>query len=209
MMRTIISLFDHSGVWCKPYREAGYRVLQFDLKSGHDVRLIEHLAEDVHGILIAPPCTEFSTSGAQYWPEKDKDGRTLAALALVDAGLRAVAIYRPHFWVLENPVGRLRRWLGAPAFSFNPCDYGGWLPEDHQGVGLVPARDAYTKKTLLWGKFNPPAKKPVEPIVIRDAQRGRSYSPIHWFTGGKSERTKELRSTTPEGFSRAFFASNP
>lgn len=142
----------------------------------------------IYGVLAAPPCTDFSGSGAQYWPEKDRDGRTLFSLSLVDATMRIVAVHADTlaFWALENPVGRLRRWLGPPAFSFNPCDFG----------------DPYTKKTLLWGKFNEPKKNPVEPIKV--------CSQGSWLMklGGKSEKTKELRSITPMGFARAFYEAN-
>lgn len=150
-------------------------------------------ASRLTALSVPPPCTAFAGSGAQYWPAKDKDGRTLEGLSIVDACLRAVAIYNPDWWVLENPVGRLRRWLGPPSLSFNPCDFGGWGDES----------DAYTKKTLLWGNFQHPEKRPVEPV--------RACSQGSWVQklGGKSERTKELRSMTPNGFARAFFAANP
>lgn len=185
--KTIMSFCDYTGNWSAPYADAGYNVIRVDLKHGRDVRLIECVPGGVHGILAAPPCTAFSGSGAQYWPAKDAAGDTLTALALVDACLRAVAIYRPAWWALENPVGRLRRWLGPPSLSFNPCDYG----------------DPYTKKTLLWGQFAPLTKTPVEPE--------RVCSQGSWLMklGGKSERTKELRSATPKGFARAFFEANP
>lgn len=189
--RTILSLCDHSGVWCGPYRDAGYNVVQVDLKRGQDVRLLEYPGR-VHGILAAPPCTAFAGSGAQWWPAKDADGRTLDGLALVDACLRLVAVCRPQWWALENPVGRLRRWIGPPRMMFNPCDYG----------------DAYTKKTCLWGEFNADLRRtPVEPVMI---ERGGKRGSWMWANlGGKSERTKELRSATPAGFARAFFEGNP
>lgn len=151
------------------------------------MRLIEYIDQPIHGVLAAPDCNAFAGSGAQYWRAKDADGRTLAGLALVDACLRAVAIYRPAWWALENPVGRLRRWLGPPRYIFDPCDHG----------------DAYTKKTLLWGAFNPPARARVEPIRV-NAQGSWIQS-----LGGKSERTKELRSATPMGFAHAFCEANP
>lgn len=66
-MKTILSLCDYSGVWCAPYREAGYNVVQIDLKHGQDVRLLEFPGE-VHGILCAPVCTMFARSGA--WARK-------------------------------------------------------------------------------------------------------------------------------------------
>ena len=89
-------------------------------------------------------------------------------------------------WCLENPVGRLKRWLGEPAMYFDPCDYG----------------DPYTKKTCLWGNFNHPVKYRVEPIKV--CSQGSWIQTL----GGKSERTKELRSTTPEGFAQAFYEAN-
>lgn len=185
--RRILSLCDFSGEWSKPYREAGYEVIQLDLKHGQDIRTFPHQGKPTHGILCAPPCTAFAVSGAQYWRAKDESGETLQALALVDACLRAVAIYRPHFWALENPVGRLRRYLGPPRFTFHPCDFG----------------DPWTKKTLLWGEFNLPERTPVEPIRV--CPQGSWIQKL----GGKSDRTKELRSITPAGFAQAFFKANP
>jgi hypothetical protein len=166
--------------------------VSIDLKCGDDVRLLEHVGRPVYGILAAPPCTDFAGSGAQYWPTKDSDGRTLGSLAIVDACLRAVAIYQPTFWVLENPVGRLRRYLGPPSYIFHPSDFAGYGYE----------AERYTKKTLLWGRFNPPVKRPLEPLST-------GTSTFIMRLGGSSERTKELRSVTPLGFAQAFFEANP
>lgn len=190
--KIILSLCDYSGNWPKFYREAGYDVRCVDIKTSGDVRLYLYSNVSVYGILCAPPCTAFAGSGAQYWDAKDKDGRTLEALSIVDACLRMVAIYQPKFWALENPVGRLRRYLGPPRFTFDPCDYGGYGDES----------DAYTKKTLIWGNCNMPIKKPVPPV--------RVCSQGSWLMklGGSSERTKTLRSMTPLGFARAFYEAN-
>jgi hypothetical protein len=128
----ILSLCDYSGAWSEPYRLAGYDVRRVDLQHGRDVRLIEHLGERVHGILAAPPCDHFAASGARWWADKGEKP-LLDGLAVVDACLRAVAIYRPEWWALENPVGRLRRFLGPVAYSFDPSDFG----------------EPYTKRTCL------------------------------------------------------------
>lgn len=193
-MKTILSLFDFSGNWSNPYKEAGYKVIRIDTKLGFDILDFDtDLLDSVYGILAAPPCTDFSSSGAQYWPAKDLDGRTAYSLSLVDKVIELVEVYSPKFWVIENPVGRLsklRPALGSPWY-FNPNEFAGWLED--------PSTDQYTKKTGLWGKFNKPVKKELPAI--------KGNSPIMKL-GGKSERTKELRSMTPNGFAKAFYEAN-
>jgi hypothetical protein len=148
-----------------------------------DVRLFEWPGQ-VRGVLAAPPCTVFANSGAR-WPRSDDDYR--AALSVVDACLRIVLVTRPAWWCLENPVGSLRRWLGPYKMTFQPCDYG----------------DPWTKRTCLWGEFTPPEKTPVEPVRV--CEQGSWVQKL----GGKSARTKRLRSVTPAGFARAFYEANP
>lgn len=212
----IISLFDYSGTWPKPFLDNNYvdAIIQVDIKRGIDVLTWDYKSEvpadqfNVIGVLAAPPCTHYAGSGAQYWKAKDADGRTAENNLLMEKTLEIIDYYKPKFWSMENPVGRLRRMLrgeylpGEPQISvpdglkdtvkdiamwFNPCDYG----------------DPYTKKTLLWGQFNTDLiKTPVKPI--------RSNKQGSWLQslGGKSERTKELRSVTPPGFAHAFFQAN-
>lgn len=183
--KIILDLCGATGAWSAPYRDAGYDVRVLTLPD-HDVRWFEKPKERVYGILAAPPCTHFTVSGAQYWPEKDQDGRTLNDIGIMDACIRIIFINDPVFWALENPVGRMRKFLGDPVLIFDPCDYG----------------DPYTKKTLLWGKFNVPVKNPVE--SIRYCKQGSWLMQL----GGKSDKTKELRSMTPPGFAKAFFEAN-
>jgi site-specific DNA-cytosine methylase len=82
--RVIIDLCSGTGGWSRPYREAGYTVLSFDLLTGQDVRLIEHLGK-VHGILAGPPCTDLAASGARWWAEKGEEA-LLQALSVADDG---------------------------------------------------------------------------------------------------------------------------
>jgi site-specific DNA-cytosine methylase len=198
MKKTILSLFDYSGRWSSPYRENGYDVYTVDIKHDIDVLSLEPSEmpfDSVYGILAAPPCTDFAGSGAQYWKIKDEDGRTESSLALVDKVLSLVEYYKPEFWALENPVGRLpklRPAIGKPWY-FNPNEFAGYLLED------AALKECYTKRTGLWGHFNIPEKKPL-PVSPEG----------NWIMklGGKSERTKELRSMTPLGFSWGFYYAN-
>lgn len=120
-MRKILSLCDYSGSWSKPYVDAGYDVICIDLpRNGKDIRLLER-DDKVYGILAAPPCTCFANSGA--WVKRsDKD--MVDALSVVDACIRLAWACKPKFWCLENPVGKLVRYLGKPRMYFQPCDFG-------------------------------------------------------------------------------------
>lgn len=184
----VLDLCGGTGAWSAPYREAGYDVRNITLPE-FDVRTYQP-PPNVHGILAAPPCDHFSVSGAQYWKAKDADGRTAEALTIVDACLDIIFECQPMWWALENPVGRLKRLvpqLGEPVLRFDPCDYG----------------DPWTKKTLVWGRFRVPVKRPVEPERV--CSQGSWVQKL----GGKSEKTKRLRSITPPGFAKAFFEANP
>jgi hypothetical protein len=179
-MKTILDLCGGSGAWSRPYADAGYDVRIIDpCRDGGDVRVFQFLDEPVHGVLAAPPCTIFASSGARW---HRTEGELQEALAIVDACLRIVVVHRPEWWALENPVGTLRRYLGPPRWKFNPSDYG----------------DPYTKKTLLWGDFNIPF---VQPVVATEGSRLHRLSP--------TPDRAALRSVTPAGFAQAFFDANP
>lgn len=187
-VKTIISLCDYTGNWCKPYRDAGYTVIQVDVKHGQDVRLMRWPGV-VYGILAAPPCTMFAVAGNR-WTRSDEEIRE--ALSVVDACLRLVVVCQPVFWALENPTGKLKQYLGEPTFRFNPCDYG----------------DAYTKRTCLWGQFNAPKpSQRVDPIeVLPGYHRIDAYLKSQGHSLGTHRAA--LRSMTPMGFAQAFFEAN-
>ena len=119
--KIILDLCGGTGSWSKPYKDAGYDVRLITLPE-HDVRLYEP-PDNVYGVLAAPPCTHLAGSGARWWKAKGEEA-LLESLAIVDACLRIVTVTQPEFWCLENPVGRLVRYLWAPVMYFNPCDYG-------------------------------------------------------------------------------------
>ena len=206
-MPTILDLCGGTGSWSRPYREAGYRVVIVDpLAEGGDDWLgtvenfytallsgsLDYIADDVRGILMAPPCTEFAGSGARWWAEKEvnEPRKLVNAIATVLACMNVRDDIAPQWWAMENPVGRMRRIvkerarvdIGLFTMTFNPCDYG----------------DPWTKRTCLWGNFTIPKETPVKPT---------EGSKMHLMSPGP-ERWR-LRSATPPGFARAFFEANP
>ncbi len=187
---TVLSLCDYSGTWSQPFVDAGYNVIRYDLKLGHDIRLLPLPDVKVWGILAAPSCTIFAGSGAKY--------RCLRGVAEVEEGKSLVAACcrfvvgcKPMWWALENPGGWLADDIGPWLYSFDPCDYAGYLADS--------ACEAYTKRTYIWGAgIHKPAVKPVDPVL---------GSKMHLRYGGRTAKTKTMRSITPNGFSQAFFGA--
>ena len=181
--RVVIDLCGGTGSWSRPYIEAGYDVRIVDrLTTGEDVRLLSLPRRRPHGVLAAPPCQHFSASGARWWAKRG-DAALLEGPSIVDACLRFIVAAQPEWWVLENPEGRLRRFLGPPVFTFHPYQFGG----------------LFSKKTLLWGRFTPPTIGPV--VEPSKGKWGHRDAP-------RSDRGLK-RAMTFSGFAQAFFEANP
>ena len=203
----LISLFDYTGNASRPYKEAGWDVVQIDIKLGTDILTWNPIKAlglynkplPVTGIIAMIPCTDYALSGAKHFKKKDLDGRTAESQKLVERTRQIIQIFADYkalkFWQVENPMSRIHKlnsWLGNPVLKFDPCDYAGYDP--------IPDNSRYNKKTWLWEDFNIPEKRRIEPIT--------KDNPGWKNLGGKSERTKELRSITPLGFAYAFYEAN-
>src|SRR5580700_4102521 len=96
--RAILSLFDYTGNWSKPYREMGYEVVQIDIQNGQDIMTWNYrrLPRDYFtGILAAVPCTDFSLSGSRWFKEKDSNGNTYESMSLVYKTLAIIQWFQP------------------------------------------------------------------------------------------------------------------
>ena len=241
-MKTLLSLFDYSGNWSAPFVSAGWDVIQWDIKllAFMDLNLVDscetsfELFDSVDGILAAVPCTDFASSGAQYWKAKDADGRTDKSLDLLDQVLNLVNLYRPtdpdfieeggsFFWVIENPVGRIAklRDLGDP-FYFDPYEYAGHLNPSKRslarldkirakgGVGVTSEEAALIERLEAYTKktcLYGEFNRDLVKKPIAPVKACAQGSPL-MRKGGGGGKTKEERSFTPLGFAEAFAAAN-
>lgn len=202
MKNIVLSLFDYTGVWSNPYRENGYEVIQIDIQHGIDILEWDYKSipkNEVFGILAAVPCTDYAVSGARWFAEKDKDGRTEQSQKLVAKTKEIIDYFNPDFWVIENPISRIHKlnpWMGEPKMYFHPYEFAGYGFEDER----------YTKKTSLWGKFELPVKKSLKPNDTKRIHypRDENGKPLAWHT----IEAKNVRSATPKGFAKAFYESN-
>ena len=207
MSKIILDLCGGTGAWSKDYKEAGYIVINVTLPF-YDVLKTEIKGEyiifqggseeplavrinDIYGILASPVCTMFSLARTRAKTPRDfRQGMELV-IACLNIIWECRYDHKLAFWAMENPMGILRQFLGIPVLTFDPCDYG----------------DPYKKKTDIWGYFNIPKKNPVKPIFVTDSRGRKKYSPIH-FSTGSNQKSRMLRSITPQGFAKAFFEAN-
>lgn len=201
-MKIILDLCGGSGSWSEPYRQAGYDVRLITLPT-HDVRDYQP-PENVHGILAAPPCTQFSKA------LDPKIQRNLPqGLEIVEACLSIIDESRPAWWALENPYAILRTYLGEPKYKFHPWWFG----------------DPWTKNTALWGNFQTPERTffswdNVPKIPQLYTRPGRKKVNMIWLHKSAKSHIPEFekfdaptdadfRSLTPQKFARKFFEANP
>jgi hypothetical protein len=154
--KIVLSLFDETGIWANPWALAGYDVRTIDLAAdGVDVMDInpewfdnnmpEVAGGDVHMVLAACPCTEFSVAGNKFKPggveeKENAQQKQDDAAALVHQTMAIIDYLYPKYWAIENPVGTIERLGGLPKarLTFHPHHFG--FP--------------YSKKTLIWGNFH-------------------------------------------------------
>src|SRR3990167_6719176 len=169
MKEIILDLCGGTGSWARPWAEAGYEVwtitlpnydvtkYKFEdgyLKFSQNEGWIGFEVSRIIGVLAAPPCTMFSFARTNAKTPRDlKEGMECVRACLdiiwqikeVRQGT-AKKTLPLKFWALENPYyGFLSQFLGKPAFTFDPWEFG----------------DEYQKRTALWGHFIDPKKKPI------------------------------------------------
>ena len=222
MSKVVYSLFDGSGIAVLDWAKAGHTCYCFNADEGDhgeysikmehpnihyiDLWIDGNFVENVQAlglpkpniIFAFPSCTFMAQSGEQHERTEDELEDAVQSAKQVEE----FANYWSCPWYVENPVGKLSTKWRKPNYYFHPCEYGAYLSEDEGSFHpKMPLRDAYNKKTCIWcsDDFVMPFKKPVESI-------GFCWS---WkYLGGKSKRTKILRSLTPRGWARAVFEFN-
>jgi hypothetical protein len=205
MQKSILSLFDYSGVWSQPYVDAGYDVVRVDLQYPEGVCQVEnnliHIGMDIldfnsewkeyWGILAAPDCSCFSRVGARWWPRQDKEGKTAHAMECFRKALE-LCDTAEGWWALENPPGRLHKLMpeiGPPSWQYQPYHYG----------------DPWSKQTYIWGTATyPEPSDVVELPPTRRSPNGRTQGRVY----GMSSSWKNQRAQTPEGFAKEFYKYN-
>lgn len=186
--KIILDLCGGTGSWSKPYKDAGYDVRVITL-PGQDIFTYKP-PKDVYGVLSAPPCTMFSLARTTAKTPRDLDG----AMKTVKRCLEIIWQTKPNFWVMENPKGLLRKFMGKPAFEFDASEFG----------------CDYNKHTDLWGYFKLPRKTGEYSRYKSTDKNTRKLPaiPDDYEIDLNMSRVAIKRSITPQSFALAFMKAN-
>jgi hypothetical protein len=146
----VLDLFSGLGGWSEPFRERGHDVVTIDIEERFKPSIVADvltLNDDLGSfdiICASPPCEKFSVLalGHHWLPGYvPKHEGTLLAMELVRKTVRIIEAMEPAFWVIENPMGMLRKLHLIPGEqrSVTYCQYGARV----------------RKETDLWGGFPP------------------------------------------------------
>lgn len=229
MTKKVIILYDYTSVMAQPWLRAGYEVWTFDgqhptgvtrdgnlvkvgmwfyhdktLEQAKDIR--DMVGEGVEVVFGFPECTDLTNAGSRHWakkraanPDFQKEAMELCLL------VEKVGNQYEVPWAFENPVGVLSSMYRKPDYIFDPCDLGGWLPSSDVHPlypNIYPPQDRYKKRTCLWwgNGFIGPEEKRLPP-AFKD-------NPGWKKLGGKSLRTKNIRSCTPRSLAVAVYEAH-
>lgn len=200
----VVSLCDYTGNMVRPWAEAGYYCMCFDVRheATREERVgkgvIRYVPSDLNKLrpfcvprigFAFPSCTNGAVSGARWFQTKGLRG-LIEYLELVESCRHALELFGCP-WMLENPVSTLSTYWRKPDYTFHPWEYAGYPGGEN---------DTYTKKTCIWAGngFVMPDKRPLSGAVIDDR--------IHLMSPSSDRGDK--RAVTPVGFARAVFEAN-
>lgn len=201
----VLFLYDLTGTAAKPWVEAGCHAVLVDIQhpeGEHTDGDLTRIGADIASGWVIPdwiarkvifaacwtPCDHMAVSGARWF--QGKGLRSLAwSIGCCATGAEVIAeLGVPGF--VENPVSTLATYWRKPDHIFHP----------HQFTAFA-ANDNYTKKTCIWALngFVMPAPDPLAGLGAPDNR-------IHRCPPGPERHN--IRSATPEGFTRAIFQAN-
>lgn len=173
--------------------------------------IVKKHAGSIAVALAFPPCVDLASAGARWWKKKRSVNPNFQADAverLRKTERLLVASRAPY--VMFTPASPLiSKLFKKPRAIISPYQFGQYLQPDfahptHSEV--IPARDAYHKKTFLYfgNGFVFPRRKPVAPewtkIKSRKTGKIRLVSPVF-----AKRKNKVQRKLSPLGFCEAVY----
>jgi hypothetical protein len=198
----VLDLFSGLKGWSAAFIDRGHEVVSVDIEGDFmpslladvcklyvdrdELKVRTIISSDFDVVLASPPCNHFSVASiSKNWSGGKeayipKTFETAQAIYLVQYTLQLIHDINPVFWILENPMGVLRK------LSF-------MQKYDHKLVTYCQYGERRMKPTDLWGKF-PPS------FVARRCKNGDSCherAPRGAKTGTQGIKSAALRAKIP------------
>ena len=91
-----------------------------------------------------PPCTEFTKANWRLGKCKDRT----PDMSIVKACFRIVQEAKPTFWMIENPQGCLRHFIGRPQYCIKYGNYGHYSQKPTDLWGVLPWFGSYQNNNV-------------------------------------------------------------
>jgi len=121
------------------FRDRGHNVttlgIEGDVDIQCDIRQYFPSVDDHYDFVsLHPPCTEFSIADWRKGACKDRT----PDMSIVWACFRIIDTLKPRYWMIENPRGCLRHFIGRPQYSIKYGDFGHYCLKPTDLWGVLP-----------------------------------------------------------------------
>ena len=123
--------------------------LEGDVDLRMDIRDF-HTTEHYDFMTFHPPCTEFSKANWRLGACKKRT----PDMSIVKACFRIVDEAKPTYWMIENPQGCLRYFIGRPQYCIKYGDYGYYSQKPTDLWGILPWFQSYQQNRVPLGVHN-------------------------------------------------------
>lgn len=203
----VLDLFAGLEGWSGAFRERGHDVISVDIEPKFGTTICQDIMEPLELpwkptiILASPPCEKFSVmSMGHHWLPgyQPRNDATRFAMGLVTRTVELIRLLDPSFWIIENPMGMLRKMH--------------LIPFERQLVTYCQYGMGYRKATDLWGGFPPslileqPCKNgdPCHIAAPRGSKTGvQGDLKLHWSTSEERRNLSAERAKVPFDLSMA------
>ena len=135
------------------FKDRGHNVTTLGLEGDVDIKMdirVFHTKGHYDFMWFSPPCTEFSIAIGKKCKDWQPD------LSIVKACFRIIEEAKPTYWIIENPRGCLRHYIGQPTITIKYSDYGFMTQKPTDLWGVFPwfySSTARTKTTIPFEKI--------------------------------------------------------
>ena len=138
------------------FRDRGHNIITLGIEGDVDIKKD---IRDVHFyhpkgyydfMTFHPPCTEFSKANWRAGKCKDRT----PDMSIVEACFRIVKEAKPKFWMIENPQGCLRHFIGRPQYTIKYGDFGHYCQKPTDLWGVLPYFQTMRLNSVVKGVHN-------------------------------------------------------